>query len=122
MLAQVVLALHVAFLCYVVLGGFLAWRWPRAWWPHMLAVGWAALGLLVRLACPLTEWQDALRRRGGLPGLPHGFIGTYVVGPVVPPGWVPAARVGVAVLVAVSWLGALRLRQRSATTTGARRR
>ena len=109
MLAQVVLALHVAFLCYVVLGGFLAWWWTRAIWPHVAAVGWAALGLVVPLACPFTTWQDTLRRRGGLPELPRGFIGTYVVGPVVPAGWVPAVRVGVGVLVAISWLGAARL-------------
>jgi hypothetical protein len=111
LLAQAVLALHMAFTGYVLLGGFLAWRWPRALWPHLAAVCWAALGLAVRLFCPLTAWQNALRRRGGLPELPHGFIGTYLVGPVVPAGWVPAARVAVGVLVAVSWLGVLRIRQ-----------
>jgi hypothetical protein len=114
-LAYVVLTLHFAFFGYVVLGGFLAWRWPRALWPHMVAVGWALLGLAVPLACPLTGWQNALRRRGGLPDLPHGFIETYLVGPVMPRGHVVAARVVIGAVVAVSWLGALRSRHRAAS-------
>jgi len=110
-LAEMVLVLHFAFVGYVVLGGFAAWRWPLALWPHLVAVTWAALGLLVPLACPLTGWQNALRRRGGLPDLPHGFIETYLVGPVLPSGQVVAARVAIGAVVALSWLGALRSRR-----------
>jgi uncharacterized protein DUF2784 len=29
-----VLGAHFAYVAYVVLGGFLAWWWPRAIWPH----------------------------------------------------------------------------------------
>jgi hypothetical protein len=114
-LAYVVLALHFAFVGYVVLGGFLAWRWPRALWPHLAAVGWAVLGLVISLACPLTGWQNALRRRGGLPDLPHGFIEAYLVGPVLPRGQVAAARVVIGAVVALSWLGALRARRAADT-------
>jgi Protein of Unknown function (DUF2784) len=121
-LAEVVLTLHFAFFGYVVLGGFPAWRWPGALWPHLVAVGWAALGLLVPLACPLTGWQNALRRRGGLPDLPHGFIETYLVGPVLPRDHVVAARVVIGAVVALSWLGALHLRRTRRGTAAARRR
>jgi hypothetical protein len=114
-LAEVVLALHFAFFGYVVLGGFLAWRWPRALWPHLAAAAWAALGLLVRLACPLTGWQNTLRRRGGLPDLPHGFIETYLVGPILPREHVVAGRLAIAAVIAASWLGAALVRRRSKT-------
>ena len=29
LLVDLVVSLHLAFLAFVVLGGFLAWRWPR---------------------------------------------------------------------------------------------
>ena len=40
-LVTLVLALHFAYVAYVVVGGFLAWRWPRAIWPHLVACAWA---------------------------------------------------------------------------------
>ena len=42
LIADTVMAVHFAFLAYVVCGGFLAWRWPRMFWPHLAA---AAYGL-----------------------------------------------------------------------------
>ncbi|EUA44505.1 hypothetical protein I552_4278 [Mycobacterium xenopi 3993] len=32
---------HVAFICYVVVGGFIALRWRRTLWLHIAAVLWA---------------------------------------------------------------------------------
>ncbi|HSV67150.1 MAG TPA: DUF2784 domain-containing protein [Mycobacteriales bacterium] len=105
-LADVVLVLHLTFVAYVAFGGFLAWRWPRALLPHLAAAAWAGLGLAVPLACPLTAWQDWLRRRAGQPSLAHGFIDTYIVGPVVPPAAEVPARWAVAGLVITAWFGA----------------
>jgi hypothetical protein len=33
-LADATMAVHLGFLAYVVAGGFLAWAWRRAIWPH----------------------------------------------------------------------------------------
>lgn len=108
MLGYLVLGLHFAFTGYVVAGGYLAWRWPRALLPHLAAVAWAVLGLLVPMACPLTGWQNALRERGGQPRLARGFVDSYLVGPLVPPHRTVLAKCVIAVVIAISWLGVAR--------------
>ena len=40
--AGLLVALHFAFIGYVVIGGFLALRWRRTMWLHVPAVIWAA--------------------------------------------------------------------------------
>ena len=53
-LATTVLVLHFCFLAYVVLGGFLVWKWPRAFWPHLAAAAWGLAVVTIPLTCPLT--------------------------------------------------------------------
>ena len=64
-LTTVILGLHFAFVAYVVLGGFLAWRWPRAIWPHLLAAAWGLAIVAGRVDCPLTWAEDWSRQRAG---------------------------------------------------------
>ena len=71
LLADVVLALHVAYVGFVVgglgaiwLGYVLGWRWVRNWWfrvLHFAAIGLVAVEALVGLMCPLTLLEDWLR-------------------------------------------------------------
>ena len=68
-------------------------------------MGWGALTVTVGLVCPLTTWEDALRRLGDEDGLPRGFIDTYLTGVVYPQEYLPAARLLVAALIVVSWVG-----------------
>jgi hypothetical protein len=110
-LAYAVLGLHFAFTGYVVAGGFLAWRWPRALLPHLVAAAWAALGLLRPIACPLTGWQNTLRERGGQARLTHGFVDTYLVGPLVPANRTVLAKCLIGAVVVISWLGAVRIQR-----------
>jgi hypothetical protein len=119
LLADVVMLAHFAFLAYLALGGFLAWR--RRWLlvPHLAAVVWGALSATVGIACPLTAWEDAARRRAGAEGLPRGFVDTYLTGVVYPRDHLLAAQLLVAALVLVSWAGlAVRLRRRAARQGG----
>lgn len=52
--AGVVVVLHLAFLAYVALGGFLALR-NRAWlWPHLASTAWSVVVTTTALGCPLT--------------------------------------------------------------------
>jgi hypothetical protein len=37
---------------------------------------WASVSVLAGAECPLTGWEDELRRLGGGQGLPGGFIDT----------------------------------------------
>ena len=107
LLADATMVVHFAFLAYVVAGGFLAWRWPRAIWPHLLAAGWGLSTLVFSLHCPLTWLEDWARRRAGGSGLSHGFIDTYLTGIVYPVRYTGLLQVLAAVVVAVSWVGAL---------------
>jgi hypothetical protein len=116
LLADAVMLLHFGFLAFVALGGFVAWRYRWVVIPHVVAVGWGALTVTAGLECPLTAWEDTLRRLGAEEGLPRGFIDTYLTGVVYPQEYLRAAQLLVAALVAVSWAGfALSPRHRSAT-------
>jgi hypothetical protein len=78
-LVGAVVAAHFGFIGYVALGGLLAWRWPRTVAVHVVAVAWGFSTLAFGLACPLTEVENAVRARAGLPLLgPEGFAGHYL--------------------------------------------
>ncbi|GAB3491732.1 DUF2784 domain-containing protein [Nocardiopsis coralliicola] len=108
LLADAAMVLHFAFLAYVVLGGFWAWRRPAAIWPHA-AVAAYALGITaIGWDCPLTHVENWARTRAGEASLPHsGFIDHYLTGVVYPGEHLAAARAAAAVAVAASYTGAL---------------
>jgi hypothetical protein len=119
-LVTLILVAHFAYLAYLVLGGFLAWRWPRAFWPHLVAAAWGLAVIAVPLNCPLTWAEDWARRHAGEPGVTRGFIDRYIEGVLYPERYTDLLRAAVAVLVLGSWLGAyLRLRRRRAHAAGA---
>jgi hypothetical protein len=65
-------------------GGFLACRFRWVIVLHLAAACWASVSVLVGAQCPLTGWEDELRRLGRGQGLPDGFIDTYLTGVVYP--------------------------------------
>ncbi|UQX09428.1 DUF2784 domain-containing protein [Candidatus Mycobacterium methanotrophicum] len=106
---QIVVALvvagHVAFLCYLVVGGFIALRWRRTIWLHVSATLWGIAITIGKLGCPLTwleRWGRAKARMAPLP--PQGFIANYIAGVVYPAGWASVVPVVVFALIAVSWV------------------
>jgi Protein of Unknown function (DUF2784) len=113
-LADSTMAVHFAFLAYVVTGGLLAWRWPVAIWPHLAAAGWGLAIIVFHLNCPLTSLEDWARRRAGERGLSAGFIDTYLTGVVYPARYTGLIQVLIAVVVAVTWIGFV-VRWRGAT-------
>ncbi|WP_234359516.1 DUF2784 domain-containing protein [Plantactinospora sp. BC1] len=102
-----VLALHFGFLGYLVLGGFLAWRWPRTIWLHFGAAAWGVLVTAAQLVCPLTYLEHWARRRAGESDVGRGFIDRYVEGVFYPERYALLAQALVAVLILASWLGLL---------------
>jgi len=86
LLADLTLVAHLAFLVFVVLGGFLALRWRWAPWFHLPAAAWGAWTEFAGVVCPLTPLEIRLRRLGGQAGYQGGFIEHYVTGTLYPEG------------------------------------
>ncbi len=112
-LADTTVVVHLAFLAYVVGGGFLAWRWPKLIWPHLALAGWGFSTVVFGLNCPLTYLEDWARRRGGEPGLSQGFIDHYLTGVIYPAKYKGLMKAAAAGAVLVSWVG-FAVRQRRA--------
>ncbi len=105
-LADVVMVTHFGYLVYLVVGGFLAWRWPRAMYPHLVAVGWALGIVFVGFPCPLTSIEHWLRHETG----EFGFIDRYLEEIVYPNEFTTVLRLAVAILVVVAYWGSFRRR------------
>ncbi|ASU83495.1 DUF2784 domain-containing protein [Nocardiopsis gilva YIM 90087] len=120
-LGETAMLLHFAFLVYVTLGGFLAWRWPRLIWPHFVCAGYGILITLIGWPCPLTGVEDWAREKAGQEGLAgSGFIDHYLTGVIYPEQYLDAVRFGVGVLIFVAWTGVLLLQRRRSATAHAR--
>lgn len=105
-LADVAMVTHFAFIAFLVMGGILAWRWPRLILWHLAAVVWALINSVGGVECPLTYAEDWARIQAGLAGLgPDGFIAHYLTGVVYPEDQLPMMRAGVVAAVLIGWIG-----------------
>ncbi|MGW4249527.1 DUF2784 domain-containing protein, partial [Nocardia sp. NPDC004722] len=96
------------------------WRWPRTIWLHLAAFGWGFSTVLFKFECPLTNLENWARHRAGEAGLPSsGFIDHYITGVLYPRSALAEVRVGVVIVVLVSWVGLLWLSRRSGAKTTA---
>jgi hypothetical protein len=77
--ADVVVAVHAAFVVFVVAGALLALRWPRIAWVHVPAAAWGAFIEFRGQICPLTPLEHYLRERGQASTYQGDFIAHYVL-------------------------------------------
>jgi hypothetical protein len=82
--ADLVVVVHLSFVLFAVLGGFLVLRWLRCAWIHVPCVVWAALISFAGWVCPLTPLENWLLERGSAIVYRSGFIEYYVL-PVLYP-------------------------------------
>lgn len=99
--ADGVLLFHGLWLAFTVLGALLALRWPRVLWIHAPVVVWGTWVMFTGRVCPLTPWENALRRRGGEAGFEGGFIEHYVTALLYPEGLTRDVQIGLGVAVLV---------------------
>ncbi len=74
-LADAVVAFHLAYVSYVVVGQLIIWiglifkwAWVQNCWfriTHLLAIVVVALEAVFNFTCPLTSWEFSLRRLAG---------------------------------------------------------
>jgi hypothetical protein len=89
MMYQIVVALtvfaHFVFIGYVVVGGFLALRWRRTIWLHVVAVCWGMASVVGHVGCPFSGLERWARSRTGMPPLASNkFIAHYITGVLYP--------------------------------------
>jgi Protein of Unknown function (DUF2784) len=99
LLANAVVIVHVGFIVFVVLGGFLAWRWRRIAWLHIPTALYGATIEFVGWVCPLTPLENHFRRLAGQSGYTGGFIEHYIIPVLYPTDWTVSLRVILGTLV-----------------------
>lgn len=96
--ADALVLLHLGFILFVLLGGLLLLRWPRLLCLHLPAVAWGIVVECLHLGCPLTPWENHLRRMAGQAGYEDGFIEHYLIPLIYPAGLTPQIQL---------WLGSI---------------
>ena len=86
LLADLVLVAHLAFVGFVVFGGFLVLRWRRLAWIHVPVALWGAAIVVTGFTCPLTPLENRLQQLGGRAGYQGGFIEHYITAVIYPAG------------------------------------
>ena len=84
--ADLLVVLHLAFIAFVVAGGFLALKWRRLIWVHIPCALWGAAIEFTGWICPLTPLENELRRSAGSTAYRGSFIDHYIMPLVYPEG------------------------------------
>jgi hypothetical protein len=100
-LADMVVALHIAFVLFAALGAFLVFKWRRAAWFHIPAALWAALIEFAGWECPLTPLENWLRRMGGEAGYQTSFIERYLLPLIYPASFTRSLHIALGFLVLI---------------------
>jgi hypothetical protein len=117
-LGDVMMVLHGAFLLFFVIGGFLAWKWPKLIWVHLGIVVWNLTIVILDFDCPFTGTEKYFRREGGEAVYEGGYINHYLDGTIWPEGETPTAeKVGFA-LVIIGYIGYFVARRRRRQRVG----
>ena len=84
--ADLVLAVHLGFIVFVILGGLLLLRFPKIMYLHIPAAVWGAFIEISGRICPLTTWENNLRQSAGESGYAESFVEHYLVPIIYPAG------------------------------------
>jgi hypothetical protein len=82
--ADFLVVLHLTFIIFVVVGGFLTLKWRRFVFFHPPAALWGAWIEFSGRLCPLTPAEQHFRRAGGSAGYSGTFIEHYLL-PIIYP-------------------------------------
>jgi hypothetical protein len=116
-LADTMVAIHYAFMVYLVVGGFIAWRWRKTIVLHVLAVIWAVLIVTTKVHCPLTAAQNHFRENAGERPLSSSFINLYIRGTAYPANQQMIAQIILGIVIIASWVAYRRLGRKTVVPT-----
>jgi len=117
LLADALVLVHLAFVAFVVGGGFLAWRYRLIPIAHLPALAWGIWIEWSGWICPLTPLENHLRERAGQSGYSGGFIEHYIIPVLYPPGLTHEVQWVLAGLLAATNLAAYGVLIRRAVRT-----
>jgi len=116
LLADAVLALHVAFIVFVVgglvvvvVGNLRGWRWVNGWWfraTHLAAIGFVVAESFLDMPCPFTTLEAWLRPREAAQAYSQGFIAHWLerLCAYETPPWVfSITDAGIGLLTLLAW-------------------
>lgn len=100
--AEAVLALHFAFIAFVVVGGLVALvrRWLAA--VHLPAAAWGFYVEVSGRLCPLTTLENHLRLEAGEAGYAESFVEHYLLAIIYPAGLTRTIQFALAAAVLVA--------------------
>ena len=118
--AAVVAALHMAFLVYMVVGGFLALH-RFAWiWPSIGVTVYSIYVTLTDFTCPVTTLEKWLLESGGRTPYEGSFTAHYLRGTLYPPQWETAIWLTAMGVAITSYVIALTRRRHAVARNGLR--
>ena len=100
--ADLVLAVHLGFIVFVILGGLLLLRFPKIMYLHIPAAIWGAFVEISGRICPLTTWENDLRQSAGESGYAESFVEHYLVPIIYPAGLTRDVQLTLAGVVVLS--------------------
>jgi hypothetical protein len=122
--ADLIVAVHFAFIAFVFLGGLLVLKWRTVAWVHVPCVIWGALIEFTGWICPLTPLEWHFRDAAGSGGYTGGFVEHYLIPLVYPETLTRTMQIwlGIAVLLvnlcAYGWMISHRPRRPVVRTSG----
>ncbi|MBA2663646.1 MAG: DUF2784 domain-containing protein [Bradymonadaceae bacterium] len=97
LIADILFLVHFAFILFVIFGGFLSRRWPKAAGVHLPVAAYGVGISVVGWTCPLTPLEWHFRWHAGAEGLEGGWIDHYIVPLIYPAGLTPGIQLGLAI-------------------------
>jgi len=77
--ADMIVLVHLGFIMFFALGGFLVIKWHNIAFLHIPCALWGVLIAFGGWICPLTPLEMHFRQLAGQTGYDGGFIGHYVM-------------------------------------------
>ena len=103
--ATAIALVHLAFILFVIFGGFAVLKYPKLLWVHIPAAVWGVLIELFGWWCPLTKWENHFLQQAGRAGYDGGFVSHYIMPLIYPAGLTRGLEIAIGVFVLVLNLG-----------------
>src|SRR5262245_39696532 len=97
LLADAVVLVHVGFVAFIALGGFVVLKWRRAAWLHLPSACWGAAIEFSGGVCPLTPLENWLRAQAGAMTYSGSFVERYLIPMLYPATLTRAVQVALGV-------------------------